>query len=385
MKYNYSVKLTLIMFLFFSISLHFSFANSKINSSLKESSYVAASILKTLGAKEDFKTLIEKFENRCPNLDVMREIKRSISQINSLTSKKSLKIGYKFARKALKKVFNPLKMYQKYMKRKSTIKNRYYRKKFEQSNPKRSPYNEEPYYRKYPSQKHDDYPYEDGPPYGRRTNFLERKIKKGKGISFNMPTKGLKTNLILKKLCKGLNYTNAKDKLMGYRQLIQVRRKFKLILVIKKTLRRVLARILGCNLMRSGRMKRVIRKAMEIIRKKRNLNDNVFEIAQVLKDLANRRTKPKLIRRTNVIIKRVLANLLTRKKINKTSIVLLKDMKRLNCNKAKYCYRKSKYSRKCYSYARSCLKIKVLLNQTKAKEYGNVISTLIKKFISTIK
>lgn len=395
MKYSKFNNCKLIMFLIFSVLLNFSLAKSKSKPYLNMNSYVAASILKTLGAKDDFQSLVKKFQNSCPHLRVVNEIKTSLKKINTLTSNKSIKLGYKFAKKALKREFNQKHRKYNNKKRYNSNNNKKYsnnRKSF----PKK--YDSKPRYERYPMGPpyekgpyggdrpyRDDGPYRGGRPNGGPNNFLERKlknIKKNKKNKKNKsPTKGLKTNLILNKLCKG-NYKNAKINLTSFKNLMKAKRKLELILVIKKILRRVLARILGCKNMKKGPMSKTIRRAMNIIRKKTQFNENVFKIANVLKKMTNSRRKPKLIRKTNRLIKQVLAKLLNRKKVNKSTLGIIENLKKQNCSKGKGCYRKNTYSKKCYSYAKACLKLKTLVNQTKDRRFGNVVSNLIKKFIS---
>ncbi len=88
----------MLLFLILSMSL----AKKSV---FNRNAYIAASIVKTLGAKEGFKSLMFKFTHLCRRLSVVSVIKNSIKKINFLTSKEPLKTGIRFAKTALRSVF----------------------------------------------------------------------------------------------------------------------------------------------------------------------------------------------------------------------------------------------------------------------------------------
>ena len=101
MKHLIIKNVYIITFLIFIVSV-----NSKTTSpQLNRNAYVAASVLKTLGSKQDFDKLTSKFLRYCPNMKITKEMKSTIAKINFLTSKKPFIIGLNFAKHALKKVF----------------------------------------------------------------------------------------------------------------------------------------------------------------------------------------------------------------------------------------------------------------------------------------
>ena len=72
---------------------------------ITQDSYVAASILKTLGVKVNLETLIVKFQRNCRKLNVIKSINRSIKKIKSLTRKKYRK-KFKFSKRRSNNMFN---------------------------------------------------------------------------------------------------------------------------------------------------------------------------------------------------------------------------------------------------------------------------------------
>jgi hypothetical protein len=380
MKHFFSSKQTLTLFLILVVVFSTIVVESKKakKKNLNNNAYVAASILKTLGAREDFNSLTNKFQDQCPQLNVVNSVKKSIRKINFLTSKKPMQIGFLFAKKALKKIFK-----KKKLPKKRNMFTFNWRSKFGSRRPFRGyPYqgvpNRRPYGRPY-----GQYP-NDGPPND-YPGFLEKKVKKsnkskkGKKIPKITP---LKTNSVLKSICKGVNYPNAKSKLTGYKQLMKYRRIKLLGKVIKNTIRRVLANILGCKFMRKGELSNSVRRALKKIRNKTNLKANVLKIANVLKKVINHKKKPKLIKKTNDLMKKVLVKLLNRKKIKPSTLIILNNLKQKNCRASKICYSRKIYSRKCYMLAQGCLKLRSFHRKAKANKMGNVVSSLIKNFLS---
>lgn len=345
-----------LLILFLSICLACSVSSKYL--SISNNAYVASSILKTLGAKQDFETIMSNIQKYCPKLNVASALKKSINHINLLTSKKPLQIGYRFAKKALKKIFKRNKKGRKIISK---------RRRYN-----RPPYRMPPYPGSYP---YNDYPYGG---YGDYPNFVEKKGRKKR-----RPKKTpLKTNAVLKSLCKGVNYKNAKHKLFKLRYRMQSKKRRLLVRVIRNTLRRILARILGCRYIRKGPLAKTVRKALRKMRSRMRIKANVFKIAEVLKNLTNKKRKPKLIKKTNAVMKKVLIKLFNRKKVKRSTLILLNNLRIQNCKQSKKCFVNKLYSRKCYMHAQGCLKLRSLHRKARANKLGLVVSTLIKKFVN---
>ena len=355
MKQKITSNLCLCLITLMLCSITIDSRNKGNKEDISQNSYVAASVLKTLGAKEDFKKLILKFQNHCPNLRVVKSIKRSITQINNLTKKKSLRLGYSMAKTALKGIYSK--------KRRNLNRRRPYRR-----------------YRnsRYGDDNQLDNSSYDSPYSNNLRSFLEKKIK----VKGNKRGTKLKTNNILKSMCKGVNYKNAKNKLRNFTKSLNFARKKKLVAVIKNTLRRVLARILGCKFMRKGSLSRTLRKALRKIRNKTNIKKNVFKIANVLKKITNYKRKPKIVKKTKKVMKKILSKLLKRRKLKASTLIIIKDLKKKNCKKGKKCFNNSIFSRKCYQFSKNCINLKSVLKKVNANKVGSVMSTLIKQFIS---
>lgn len=320
---------------------------------ITQDSYIAASILKTLGVKVNLEALIVKFQRNCKKLNVVKSINRSIQAIKSLTRKKSKNL-FNFSKRRFKKISH----------RRRRAVNRSSRKR-RNNNSRRS--NKDIF-------ENDD----DKISNNQDSMFSTNNIMKGRTIR----KKGKKTNKI-KQLCKSQGfYNSAVGKLKGTKAKLKKLKKKKLIQVIKRTLRRVLARILGCKFVRKSRLSRVIRRTLRKITNKR-LTSNVFKIAKVLKKISkNYKPKPKTVKKARKIIRSIFTKLVKGKKLKPITIMLTKRMAKKNCEIAKKCFANNIFSRKCFSVSKLCLNMKSIVKKIKANKVGNIVSGLIKRFIS---
>ena len=93
-----NVFLLALVFVIFSVSQSKSLVFNK-------NAYIAASIIKTLGAKENFKKLIIKFVRLCPKLRLINIIKSTVKKIEFLTSEQPINRGIRFAKSALRRLY----------------------------------------------------------------------------------------------------------------------------------------------------------------------------------------------------------------------------------------------------------------------------------------
>ena len=94
----------------------------------------------------------------------------------------------------------------------------------------------------------------------------------------------------MKKLCETKGFYNAAvGKLSGTKAKLLELKKIKLVKYIKRTLRRVLARILGCPFVRKGPLSKIVRRSVEKITTKK-VHSNVFHFAKMLKKISKNYT-----------------------------------------------------------------------------------------------
>ena len=335
-----------------------------MNFKINQDSYVAASILKTLGVKKhNLESLIVKFQRNCKGLKVVKSINASIKKIRELTqSRKSDRKGFIFAKRQLKIMLqNKRNTKNKYIflgKRKAGLqsgRNNHGGRNFFNSNSIQNS----------------------------RDSFRSR-VGKAKTSGKGKATKKKRGKLSkLKKLCSDSGFYNAAvSKLKGTKQKLKQLKKNKLIGIIKRTLRRVLSRILGCDFVRNGNLSNTIRKAIKKITKK-NIEVNVFVLAKMLKQISkNYKRKPKTLRRSRKIMRKVFTKLVRGKKITPITMMLVIKMAKNNCHAAKACYNHNIFSHKCFEVSKMCLNMKSVVKKITANKVGLVVSKLIKRFIS---
>jgi len=81
------------------------------------------------------------------------------------------------------------------------------------------------------------------------------------------------------------------------------------------------------------------------------------------------------------IMKNAINKLVKGKRVKQATIILLKKTARSNCMKAKECFSKNSFSKKCYIVSKACLQMKAMVSNIKAKKIGSTISTLLKNFL----
>lgn len=319
-----------------------------MNFKINQDSYIAASILKTLGVKSNLESLIVKFQRNCKGLKMVQSVNNSIKTIRRLTSKGDNN-GFKMAKKQLKNLFG---------------------KRGRKSNRKG---------------KRQSFPFFGGDLLGGKNIFGKKKknsfdsyrASKKKGGKGKKPRGKLSK---LKKICQAKGFYNAAvSKLKGTKRKLREIKKRKLVRVIKRTLRRLLARILGCDFVRTGSLAKVVRKTVRRITTKR-IRTNVFKIAKMLKTISsNYKKKPRTVQRSRKIIRKIFYKLVKGKKIKPVTVLLIKKLAINNCKAAQICYSKNIFSRKCFDVSNLCLNMRSIVRKVRANRVGVVVSGLIKK------
>jgi hypothetical protein len=312
-----------------------------LNFKINQDSYIAASILKTLGVKLNLESIIIKFQRNCKGLKMVKSINNSIKTIQNLT-RKSNKKAFKIAKKQFKSMFGKRR-------------------------------------RNRPS------PFSIGNMFGGKGIFGGSKIKNSfdsfKSKAPKVKTSGKKKGKFskLKKICQAKGFYNAAvSKLKGTKAKLRAIKKKKLIRVIKRTLRRLLARILGCDFVRTGSLAKIVRKTVKKITTKR-IKANVFNIAKMLKKISkNYKRKPRNLKKARKVLRNIFSKLVRGKKIKPMTVILIKKMAISNCKAADLCYKKNIFSRKCFEVSKLCLNMKSIVKKVRANRVGVVVSGLIK-------
>ena len=339
-----------------------------MNFKIDQDSYVAATILKTLGMKRvNLESLIVKFQRNCRNLNVVKSIHASIKKIRELTrSERAERKGFMFARKQLKSLL-------RYKRR-----NKNYRKKRPQYSKYRDLSRKKPIRsrRNILESNEIGMDFDSFKTHSRVSSLAGSKLSKGKAKKLSK----------LKKICASSGFYNAAvSRLKGTKQKLKEIKRNKLIRIIKTTLRRILSRILGCDFIRHGHLQKIVRKAMKKIITK-NIEANVYTLTNMFKKISrNYRKRPRTIRKSRKIMRKVFSKLVRGKKIKPITLILVKKMAKNNCQAAGICYKYNMFSHKCFEVSKMCLNMKSVVKKIKANKVGFVVSTLIKKFISSVK
>lgn len=183
-----------------------------------------------------------------------------------------------------------------------------------------------------------------------------------------------------KRKCK--TYYNAKQNLRDIKRRMERNRKKFLVKIVKSTLRNILSRILGCRFLRSTSISKHVRIAMKKIRSKVISPQNVTKYTDFFKSMVNHRTKKKLIKKTKKVMKKILSNFLRRKKIDAKTRLLFNKLIKKNCRMSRICFVRKIFSRKCYMYSKSCIKLRSLKKTSKIARTGVVLTKLIKNILS---
>ena len=184
----------------------------------------------------------------------------------------------------------------------------------------------------------------------------------------------------LKRKCKG--YNNAKKNLQDIRRKLERKRTKFLVKLIKTTLRSILARILGCKFLRKSAIKQQVRKAMKKIRLKKFSMKNVKKLTKFFKSMLNHNTKKRVIKKTKKIMKKILFSYLKRKRLDSKTLIMLNKLIEKNCKIKNICFQRRIFSLKCYLHSKACLRLRSLKKTSKIAKQGNIMTKLIKKFIS---
>lgn len=326
-----------------------------INFKINQDSFIAASIIKTLGVRFNLEYLIAKIQKNCKRLKVVKLIRDSIKKINRLTEP-SDRIGFNIARSQIRDFFG--KRLRRRDLRYYGIKVRHVKRIFSRS-----------YFSSANFEKnHDSF----------RSTVGKKKSTKGKRKNKRSKMKRMSK---IERLCRSKGFYNAA---MGRFQRIRERlrrlKKRKLIQVIKRTLRRMLARMLGCYYVRYSKFSKIIRQAQQRITT-RGISTNVKQLVRMLKSISkNYKPKPKTVRKSKKIMKKIFSKIITGKKVNLKTKILIKKLAKNNCRAAKACFKHHIYTKKCYQVSRLCLTIKSVVKKIKAKKVGSVVSKLLKHF-----
>ena len=118
----------------------------------------------------------------------------------------------------------------------------------------------------------------------------------------------------------------------------------------------------------------------------KNIEANVYTLTNMFKKISrNYRKRPRTIRKSRKIMRKVFSKLVRGKKIKPITLILVKKMAKNNCQAAGNCYKYNMFSHKCFEVSKMCLNMKSVVKKIKANKVGFVVSTLIKKFISSVK
>jgi hypothetical protein len=321
-----------------------------INLKISQDSFVGASILKALGVSKSMEYLIVKIQKNCKRLKVIKIIRLSIKVIKRLTAK-TVENGFDITEASMNNIFG--KAMKSNDLRALGLNYRQGRKIFGK-----------------------------GDLIGRnfRNNLDQFRATVGKKKSSGR--KGKKSKMSkLEKQCRLKGFYNlAMGKIYQVRMRLRKLRRRQLIKVIKRTFRRILARMLGCYYVRYGKFSKIIRKAQRQITTK-GIGSKVEQLTQMLIQMSkNYRPKKKSVKKSKKMMKKIYSKIILGKKINFKTKILLKKLSKNNCKAANQCFNSKVYSRKCFQVSRLCLTIKSIVKKIKAKKVGTVVSKILKQF-----
>ncbi len=317
-----------------------------INFKINQDSFVAASMLKALGVKFSMEFLLLKIQKNCKKLKVLKLVKESISRIKKFRQK-SVDRGFGIAESQIKNIFGKRMRRREF--RNMGINHRQARSIFGGGISTRISFS------------------------NNFDHFNSRLTKGRKGKKRKMSK--------LRKLCKSKGfYHAAMGRIQKIRNRILKLRREKLISEIKRTFRRILARMLGCRYVRFGKFSKILRSAQRLITYN-GISLNVNKLSDMLINISSRyRPKKKSKKYNKKLMKKIFAKIISGKKLKFRTKFLIKKLATINCRAASKCYRKQNYSKKCYQVSSLCLAVKSIVKKMKAKRVGTAVTKILKQF-----
>jgi hypothetical protein len=367
------ISLGIIVILCFSliINVHLNSSKSKgksksskknisipITFKINQDSFIAASLLKALGVNYSMDYLLLKIQKNCKKLKVLKQIKNTIKIIKELTEK-SVERGFDIAKSQIRNIFG---------------------KKMKRSNFRSLGISYRQGIKIFGGGVYSDINISNHYDHFRSKGGKKKKPAKSIGKKRKMSK--------LEKQCRSKGFYNvAMGILNKTRERIRKLKRRKLINVIKRTFRRILARMLGCHYVRFSKFSKIIRSAQSKLTNE-GIGSNVEKLAIMLKRI-NSNYKPKKkkakkpakkqAKKSKKIVKKIFSKLITGKKISKKMKSILKKLTKNNCRAASKCFRNNIYTKKCFTVSRLCLSVKSIVKKIKAKKVGTAVSKILKQ------